>query len=248
MSSSIAFILVSIVLALLLILLAKLLTNSSTQSWQTVKQGINRSLEKQWEVVEVIGQELGLISQTHNEELFLILREFPEFELNKTRTSIPYVLAGRANEFDFWILCFGSAESYSNPDSISTTFQGFIYLLIQSDSLRIPTFSLYSFILIPFILLPFSKSIRLKKFPRFSRKYQLKGKCRQSIEALFGSRLVKFLISKPRSLSLRGSGNLLLYGKGWRNLNQISSKQSLNNIIEEGFALYNLVSSIQDQP
>ncbi|MEM9815415.1 MAG: hypothetical protein AAF827_03235 [Cyanobacteria bacterium P01_D01_bin.6] len=236
-TSAVFFILVMACLALLPMLLVGGVTIFSRRLWQSTHRNINQSLADQWQEIDVIGQDLGLTSQLENEELLHSLQTLPDFRLSKSRSLIPYSLKGGVNEVDFWILFFGGPESYDQPDSFEITFQGLIYLFMQSETLDLPIFSLKNA-----SLWPFSKSIKLKGNAQFSRKYQIKGANRQAVRDFFNPQLVNFLADQPRSLSLRGNGNILIYGKGWRNLNCINTAAKINAVVEEGLHLHNLIS------
>lgn len=141
-TSAVFFILVMACLALLPMLLVGGLTIFGRRLWQSTHRNINQSLADQWQEIDVIGQDLGLTSQLENEELLHSLQTLPDFRLSKSRSLIPYSLKGGVNEVDFWILFFDGPESYDQPDSFEITFQGLIYLFMQSETLDLPIFSL----------------------------------------------------------------------------------------------------------
>lgn len=241
MSDFTIFLIVTVLLALIPGLLVTLLFVSRDRLWKSTKQDINKNRNQQWEEIAVAGRQLGLSLQKEINDLQPILNELPQFQLSQTRSSIPYSLVGRIDETDFWILDFGAQEFVDMPEPLEVLSQGWIYLLIRSESLHLPAFYLRSA-----IQLPFSRSIKLTRYPQFSKRHKITGELRQSVEALFNSSLVSFLSSQPRCLNLRGHGHFLLYGKGWRNPDQINTFSKLNELLKEGLTLKNLFSEIDE--
>ena len=231
------FLFVSILLVLLPGLLITLLIMLSTRLWNSTRQDIDKNRRDQWELIELFGRELGLIFASDRNNFTQILTRFPDFELVQKRSSVPYSLSGKANECDFWILDFGPQEFYDMPDGVSILSKGWIYLLIHSESLKLPSFSLKSAPPLPWI-----NTTKFSNHPRFSRRYQIAGKNKVAIQSIFKPALISHLEGKSHSLNLWGNGSFLLYSKGWRNLDNINSVKKLNDFIEEGFTLYDLFS------
>ncbi|MGD1941696.1 MAG: hypothetical protein ACFB0G_10325 [Leptolyngbyaceae cyanobacterium] len=241
MSDFTVFLIVTVLLALIPGLLVTLLFVSRDHLWKSAKQNINKNRNQKWEEIAATGRQLGLTFQKEISDLQPILNKLPQLQLSQTRSSIPYSLVGRIDETDVWILDFGAQEFVDMPEPVEVLSQGWIYVLIRSESLHLPAFYLR-----PTIQLPFSSSIKLARYPQFSKRNKITGEPRQSVEALFSSSLISFLNSQPRCLTLRGHEHFLLYGKGWRNPDQINTLPKLNELLKEGLTLKNLFSEVDE--